>query len=60
MSFGKFTDEKTVFENMYEQGLVKKKTFSFWLNRNSSQVYGTLKSPFFLIDLNRFNFFDSF
>ena len=43
MSFGRFSDEKnitSVIENIYKQGFIKRKAFSFWLNRNSSQVIG--------------------
>jgi hypothetical protein len=32
--------EVTVFENMYNQGLIKKKIFSFWLNRDPTQENG--------------------
>ncbi len=34
------TEETTLFENMYNQGLVKQKIFSFWLNRDPSQENG--------------------
>jgi len=30
----------TVLENMYNQGLIPRKTFSFWLNRNLTQTNG--------------------
>ena len=32
--------EVTVFENMYNQGLISQKKFSFWFNRNPKQKNG--------------------
>ena len=37
LAYSKSTREATVFENMYSQGLIREKKFSFWLSRDLTQ-----------------------